>query len=124
MIKYDPDRDANPEKWLETPEDERLLAIERYHKHAHEPMPNRKLHSVIHVTVETQLAEGAEATVAALQRLRDAGLGRHEAIHAIGSVVAAHIFKVMKKGGAFDAAAYARDLALLTKESWLRQGDE
>jgi hypothetical protein len=40
------------------------------------------------VAVETQLAEGHAEATAALDRLLQEGLDRHEALHAIGSVLA------------------------------------
>jgi hypothetical protein len=46
------------------------------------------------------------------------GLDRHDAIHAVGSVMARHMFDIVKHGQSFDEAAYAKDLDALSAEQW------
>ena len=59
----------------------------------------------MHVIVENQLAINDPPEVRpTLKRLVEGGLTRHEAIHAIGSVVAEALFKVMKERVEFDRA--------------------
>jgi hypothetical protein len=58
-----------------------------------------------------------------MSRLTECGLDRHEAIHAVGSVVAGQIYQVFKQR-AHDPEAYAAELDKLTVESWRRSGDE
>ena len=51
------------------------------------------------------------------------GLSRHDAIHAIGSVLMEHLLEVMQDratGGLNEA--YLRDLAALTAKKWLASG--
>jgi hypothetical protein len=73
----------------------------------------------MHGVVENQLAARNPADVAStLERLMLAGLCRHEAIHAIASVVAEALFKVAKEDVAFDRGRTARELARLRPEQW------
>jgi hypothetical protein len=68
--------------------------------------------------VETQLALGDPPEARrALERLVAGGLPRHEAVHAIGVVVADATSATME-GRPFDARAYARELDRLTVEGW------
>ncbi len=79
--------------------------------------------------VENQVALADPAAVPrALQRLRQEGLTRHEALHAIGAVLARHIGHVRQPGGeAGDARGrYVADLEGLSADSWRQRfaGDE
>lgn len=77
-------------------------------------MPNPRLHALVHVVVENQLAAGdPKEARAALARLRKAGLSRHEALHAIGEIVAVDLFAVMRDGKFIDRQASERALAAL-----------
>jgi hypothetical protein len=89
------------------------------------------LHAVIHAIVENQIAAGDELPVRRkMLQLMDEGLDRHEAIHAIGSVLAVHINELMRKTVANEQsksdddvnAPYFSELEQLTAESWLRSG--
>ncbi len=74
--------------------------MEEYHEAADIQLPNPLLHAAIHATVETQVAMGDELPVRrTLTRLIDEGLDRHEAIHAIGSVLAERFLAIMKETG-------------------------
>jgi len=73
--------------------------------------------------VETQLAEGLQAAVRAMSRLTEGGLDRHEAIHAIGAVVAEQLYEVLHQR-AHDPEVYAAELDRLTVERWRRSGGE
>jgi hypothetical protein len=94
MKFYDPDVSPNVEKWIEASEQERLDLIEKYHVQEKIKMPSVKGHAVVHAVVETQIATGFEPSVRALLRLQTEGLDRHEAIHAIGSIVADFLFEL------------------------------
>ena len=52
--------------------------------------------------------------------MRD-GLSRHDAIHAIGTILAGHLYELMKEGPQSTNAnsTYYRELDELTAESWL-----
>ena len=81
------------------------------------------MHAIIHATVETQLAEAHEQARAALARLLDEGLSRHDAVHAIGTVLAGQIYRTMH-GEAFNAEEYNRSLDALSAESWQRMVED
>jgi hypothetical protein len=68
-----------------------------------------KLHGTMHAIVENQVALG-DATVvpATLTRLMREGLDRHDAIHAIGSVLMAIIFDVVTKNADTDGDINAK----------------
>jgi hypothetical protein len=51
------------------------------------------------------------------------GLDRHDAVHAIGSVVAKQMYTMLKERRLHDAAQYAAQLDELTAESWRMSGD-
>jgi hypothetical protein len=120
MRRYDPDIAPQPSAWLALDEDERLLLVERYHERADPDLPNITLHSAIHTIVENQLAENFPAARDAFERVRRQGLTRHEAIHAVGSVVTEHIWHLQREGaGESDPnIAYERLLRELTADSW------
>lgn len=116
-MRYDPQVAPDPAAWRAAEERARLRAIEDYHHHAALKMPNVRMHAVIHNVVENQLAEGLPETVATLQRLGQAGLSRHDALHAIGSVVAGQIHGMLA-GAAVDEGDYARQLLALDPAAW------
>ena len=107
----------DPAEWLETDEAERLEAILRYHKKAGEAFDGLRMHAIVHLAVETQLAEGHPVAVRTLARLLEQGLDRHDALHAIGAAVAEQIFGAVK-GQPFDAAKYEHALNALSASSW------
>ena len=92
-----------------------------YHRRAGVKLEDLKLHAITHVVVENQVALGEPTPVSAtLNRLVDEGLDRHEAIHAIGSVLMSIVFDVSQEpdvGGDINAR-YSRELATLTAASW------
>ena len=64
----------------------------------------------------------APVVVEALKRLRNEGLSRHHAVHAIGSILAGQVYTVLEREQP-DAAkdpneAHATGLRKLTAESW------
>lgn len=90
MNSYDPDHAPNPSEWLALDEQQRIQLVEEYHSRARIPLSNLKAHAIFHAIIENQLAENLPAVVRAIARLTREGLDRHEAIHAIASVVAEH----------------------------------
>ena len=121
MRRYDPDVAPLASAWLVLDEGERLLLVERYHEREDPELPNVRLHSSIHVIVENQLAEGYPASRAAFERVRRGGLSRHDAIHAVGSVVAEHLSNLLNAGAGEGDPNVALERALneLTAEKWL-----
>jgi len=67
---------------------ERVVAVETYHRRQRIRLPRATLHATIHSVVENQVALGEDAVVETFARLRSGGLTRHEAVHAIGAVLA------------------------------------
>ena len=85
------------------------------------------MHALIHVVVENQVALGAEVPAQeTLSRLMREGLSRHDAVHAIGSVLAGHMFDLIKHGPKEENvnASYYRQLEELTAEGWLSSFNE
>ena len=82
------------------------------------------MHAITHVIVENQIAMG-DATVvpATLDRVMREGLNRHDAVHAIASVLMGVVLDVFKNPGKqVDInAQYGRELAELTAASWRSQ---
>ena len=99
MERYDPEMAPSGEDSLEIDEGERLLLVEEYHRDARIPMPRRaqRLHASMHVVVENQLVSNDEPVVRALGRLMRKGLSRHDAVHAIGSLVAEEVYNLLKQ---------------------------
>jgi len=57
-------------------------------------LPDETLHASIHVIVENQAALGDDTPVAgAIERLMAEDIDRHEAIHAVGSVLSSTCFR-------------------------------
>lgn len=118
-MPYDPATDTDPLRWLDSSELNRLDQVLEFHSRSHVDLPHARLHAALHVTVENQLAEGYEPTVATLRRLLDEGLDRHEAIHAIGSVVTEQMFDLLSGATtSFDHDAYEQALSALSADGW------
>jgi len=121
MTSYDPDQSPVPADWLDTDEAERLELVSIFHRQKKIKLPNLQLHSVIHVVVENQVALGEEVVVNTLARLQREGLDRHEALHAIGSVLAEDLYHLMKEDDGSTREPYRRyleRLESLTASRW------
>jgi hypothetical protein len=126
-MRYVAYKAPDPETWLGLDESERIELVRAYHRRTREPVgENAKVHAVAHVIVENQIAMG-DATVvpATLNRLMREGLDRHDAIHAIASVLMGVIFDVMteKDDGGDINTKYGRELAEITAKGWRSQKD-
>jgi hypothetical protein len=127
MKIYNPDRTIDPLEWTTLDEGERIDLVDRYHRKKRIKMPNLRLHAAIHVIVENQVALGAEIPAQkTLERMMREGLSRHDAVHAIGTVLAGHMFNLMKYGAMDEDvnANYHRQLEELTAEGWLKSANE
>ena len=126
-MRYDPNREVDSKAWLELDECVRIELALDYHKRARVELPNAKVHAVVHTVVENQAALGDEYPVAEkLRQLVGEGLSRHDAIHAIGSVLMQHVFDVMQDSAKAEGdlnEPYIRDLATLTAKKWLASGE-
>ncbi len=125
MNRYDPSQAPDSNDWLELDEQERVVLVERYHRAARVDLPNLTLHATIHVVVENQLASDDEPAVRALARLMKEGLTRHDAVHAIGSVVAEQIYDLLqlKDTPETSRARYYAAIERLTAAQWRDGGD-
>ncbi|PYS53952.1 MAG: hypothetical protein DMG13_10560 [Acidobacteria bacterium] len=127
MEHYDPEKPVDPKEWLALDENKRDYLAEQYHREKRIKMPDSRMHALIHVVVENQVALGDEIPAQkTLTRLMQEGLSRHDAIHAIGSVVARHIFDLLKHGpkDGDTNADYYHQLEQLTAEGWLNSFHE
>jgi hypothetical protein len=117
---YDPLKPPEPEKWLSLDEDERLDLVESFHRRARIRLPNATVHAAIHAAVENQIALGDEIPVKrTVLRLMSEGLDRHDAIHAVGSVLIGHMNELLGRPAAADPnPAYYGALDQLTAKSW------
>ena len=122
MKTYDPRESPDPGDWLRRDETARIELVESYHRRRRVRMPNVRLHATIHVIVENQLALGGPVVVETLARLRGEGLTRHDAIHAIGSVLAERIYDLLKHGPPAEPidpnVVYLDGLRKLTAADW------
>jgi hypothetical protein len=124
---YDPFTEPAPEQWLALDEQERIDRVTEYHRRARIRLTRATLHAVIHAVVESQIADRELPVRAAAQWLMSEGLDRHEAIHAIGSVLVGYLNDRMRGlrsgGGDLDTRfeqdlneAYFAELEALTAE--------
>jgi hypothetical protein len=96
--------------------------VVKYHQEAGIELPDENAHALLHVVIENQIAQGDEMPVeAVLHRLTDDNLDRHDAVHAIASILANHIFELMHgEDAALGNDEYFARLGELTAEKWQR----
>lgn len=120
---YSPDTAPDPKEWLALPEQERQRVVQNHHVQARVKVPNLKLHSAMHVVVENQLAGGYGPSKCAVERLQSEGLTRHDAVHAIASVVSRFVFELLKSPTAEQQASHQSRMGAaidaLTAATWL-----
>ena len=120
MDTYDPLYPPDPQTWLDLAESEQLDLVSECHELIEEECPSPSAHAAIHVAVENQLAEHLPSVEAALRRLQSEGLDRHDAVHAIGSVLAEHVYDIIQ-GNSPEGdpnEPYYQALGKLTVETW------
>ena len=131
ILDYDPLEAPDPEQWLMMDELQRIDLVMEYHQVAGISLPNEKLHATLHAIVESQIADEELPVRRKLEQLMSEGLDRHDAIHAIGSVAAGHIYDLLRAAddiGLQDKLAsgwdpnepYFAELERLTAKSWRR----
>jgi hypothetical protein len=114
--------DLDLEQWGSLDEDQRLEMVIEYHREARIDLPDKHTHALMHVIIENQNAlEGKTPVAATIHRLLNEGLDRHDAIHAIVSVLVNFMFERMK-GEASDRSndLYYAELKQLTADKWNR----
>ena len=123
MKHYDPNISPIPGQWLELTEHQRIELAQLHHEAARVELPSVKAHAAMHAIVENQIAMGLPSAVRALPRLMGEGLSRHDAVHAIASVVAEYFFAQLngKDAGTAKQAQERYDAALeqLSASVWL-----
>ena len=126
MNTYDADHDPDPRAWLGLDEDTKIDLVVTYHRRQRRRTPRVRLHATFHTIVENQVAASEPVVVETLKRLRNEGLSRHDAVHAIASVLAAQVYDVLKhehpETGKDPNEAYAAELRQLTAASWREPG--
>lgn len=122
-MSYNPLKAPDPKEWLEISEADRMDLVELFHMRTKVKVPNMKLHVTYHVIVENQLAEKHPSAVSALERLMGEGLDRHDAVHAIGNILAVHVFRAFKEKKPMEQQAYDAELDLLTVDYWYKSND-
>ncbi|MCK5619120.1 MAG: hypothetical protein KAJ17_06960 [Candidatus Krumholzibacteria bacterium] len=119
-MEYDPLESPDPRDWIGIDEVERIKAVLEYHIFSSREVPNERLHALFHVVVENQLALAETSVLATLGRLMAEGLDRHDAIHAIGSVVSRHMYDMLHNDSPGNVLpdSYYQELACLTAVGW------
>jgi Domain of unknown function (DUF1841) len=120
-MRYEANQNPDPAEWLALDEGERLHLVEEYHRRMRVQLPNPTVHAVAHCVVENQIAMGDELPVRrTLERLISEGLDRHEAIHAVGSVLMKHMYELMKHPATApaDQSVYFSELENLKAKNW------
>lgn len=92
-MHYDPAHEPDREQWSTLDEAERIAHVTEYHRRARIKLPNLRAHAAMHVAVENQALMGDETPVAAtLVGMMNEGLDRHDAVHAVASVLSGVMF--------------------------------
>lgn len=108
--------------WLALSETERMRLAQNFHVQSRIKVPRIKAHAAILVIIENQIAIGYAPTKPAVERLMAGGLSRHEALHAVGSVVAraAHELRISTDPEVHRThqERLGADIDSLTVESW------
>ena len=119
---YDPLIAPHPDGWQALDEHQRMTVVTDYHREAGVELPKEQIHAVVHVVVENQIMLGDEMSVqTTLERLVREGLDRHEAIHAVGSVLMDYMQTLVRDDDATVAnERYNEELINLTAADWLK----
>jgi hypothetical protein len=114
-MQYDATDQPDLETWLELDETERIDLVIEYHRHIGAQLETPELHAMAALGEITPVPE-------TLERLLDE-LDRHDAIHAIGSVLMEIVLDTVDKPDDVSDinARYNRELALLTTADWRSQ---
>ena len=78
-------------------------------------MPPSQCQLVLHDDVNDGVELGDAVVAETLARLKSEGLTRHDALHAIGSVLAADLYELMQDNSETTGGAYFRYLERLRK---------
>jgi len=123
-VRYDPLTAPDPKAWQALDEVEQIELVRSYHRRNRIRPPNPRLHAAIHTIVENQSALGDAIPVRrTLERLQQEGLDRHEAVHAVGSILVGYLNDLVRSppSVADPNAAYYEQLTCLTATGWRQQ---
>jgi hypothetical protein len=124
---YDPHNPPDRKEWASLSEFEKQDLVLDCHRSGKIELPNEMLHAVTHVTIEDQIVLGDEMPVESkLNQLIQEGLDRHQALHAIGSVLAEFLYDIFSKDSKlYDPnIAYIERLEHLTARPWRKKYSE
>ena len=123
METYDPASAPDAAEWLELEEEERIDLVASYHRREKVKLPRLQVHAALHAVVENQIAEELQPVRETVARLQAEGLSRHDAIHAVASVMVGRLQDLLREGAPaqFEVEAYFQDLRSLTAEGWLKK---
>jgi len=123
METYDPASAPDAAEWLELEEEERIDLVASYHRREKVKLPRLQVHAALHAVVENQIAEELQPVRETVARLQAEGLSRHDAIHAVASVLVGRLQDLLREGAPaqFEVEAYFQDLRSLTAEGWLKK---
>src|ERR1700674_178174 len=113
MEQYDPLIEPDPEDWLDLDEQERIQLGEDYHRRARIRLPRarRGIHAMMHAVVENQIAASDPVLVRhTVKRLIAEGLDRHDAIHAVASIMIEQLHSALHDKENFSTMRYTNDL--------------
>lgn len=120
---YDPENPPNARTWLALDEQERISLAEEWHRRAKIDLPSVKAHAAFRAIVENQIALNLAPVVRAIPRLMKQGLSRHDAIHAVASVLAEHLHEQanakIEESGEVVRARYDAEVERLNARDWL-----
>jgi hypothetical protein len=123
--RYDPLQAPDARQWLALDESERLQLAIDYHVRARLDVPNVRVHATMHTIVENRVALGDETPVREkIRQLMAQGLNRHDAIHAIASVLIKFLYGALTDGASPEEPneRYYAALKRLNARKWLRSG--
>lgn len=121
-LSYDPDQAPDPRNWLKIPEGKRLLLVRDAHRDDGLEPDALLMHANIQMVIENQIAARIGCVVRAMARLQAEGLGRHDALHALATVLSEHLHLVSQAEQDGTAAPtsdqYHAEMERLTTARW------
>jgi hypothetical protein len=125
---YNPAMPPSSEAWLNLSEQRRHDLVATFHRVNQLKSGDANLHAAMHVIVENQIAMGFNPTLRAMERLQTQGLSRHDAVHAIGSVLAGLLFTSIRNPGENDSRALEARISValesLDADTWREEYGE
>ena len=126
QMRYNPNIEPDPDWWHSLSREEKINSVLDSHSALWDEVRcNARLHAIAHVTVEDLLASGRNSPVrTTLRNLMAQGLTRHQAIHAIATVILKRITEEIREGNIPSLESCLKRLSTLTALSWARRGEQ